>query len=893
MKHLLSSRRLAGHVESLAALAALTLVLNVLPTSARAEQLIALGQERAQLSSNTTTTGAKTSATKDPSPARKSHKLIKKSAPLASVQLNGAPSTTAPTTVSAPTTTMQSTTPQTQSKDSSVLSPTTTSTVAPAKTTSVTTAPATSLSFGAVVSPAPSAGTSSSALPLSAVAAPAPSTPDKTSSGRGIQQLSTAMPGLTQMLTATGTTPTSPVPPTPSSPVIGRNPASLSFSGVQGGTNPLGQAVSVTNGGSGTLNWTATSSVSWLTVNGSSAAFGTNGGSFSVGANTTGLSIGNYSGNVILAASGAANTPQSIAITLSVTAAPTPTIGVSATNISFTGVQGGGNPSAQALTISNTGAGTLNWSITENAPWLTPSALSGTGPGSITFSVNTAGMTAGTYTAPVTISATGATNTPQTVTVNLTLTAPSIPAIGLAPTSLTFSAPQGGTNPSAQTVAISNTGTGSLSWNASSAASWLTVSPASGSGAGSLAVTANVAALSSGTYTSAITVTGTGATNSPQTIPVTFTVSAPASTLTVGASNLSYTATQGAANPSPQSLSITSNVAWSVSEAVSWLTVSPATGSNNGTVSVTVDTTTAAVGANTATITISGGGLTRTVNVTLTLNAPTPTLTLGASSLTFSATQGAGNPSAQSLSITSNVSWSVSESVSWLSVSPASGVNNGPVTVAVDPTTAIVGTNSGTITVSGGGLTRTVNVTLNLAAPPTTLNVSSGSLTFAATQGAANPANQTLAVTSNTSWTVTDNASWLSVNPASGSNNGTVTLTVNTSTATVGTNTATITVSGGGLTRTISVTLTLNAPSTSSATLSWNASTGPNVASYKIYQSTTSGVYGTAIATVPAGSLTYTSTGLQSGTTYFFRITAIDSSNNESQPSNEVNKSIF
>jgi len=190
-------------------------------------------------------------------------------------------------------------------------------------------------------------------------------------------------------------------------------------------------------------------------------------------------------------------------------------------------------------------------------------------------------------------------------------------------------------------------------------------------------------------------------------------------------------------------------------------------------------------------------------------------------------------------------------------------------------------------------LTRTVNVTLTLAAAPTTLNVSPSSLTFTATQGAANPATQTLAVTSNTSWSVSENASWLTVNPLTASNNSSLTVSVNTATASVGANSATITLTGGGTTRTVNVTLTLNATSTSSAALTWDPNTDPDLASYRIYQSTTPGLYGTAIATVPAGASTYTVTGLTMGSTYYFRITAVDSAGNESLPSNEVSKSIF
>jgi fibronectin type 3 domain-containing protein len=116
---------------------------------------------------------------------------------------------------------------------------------------------------------------------------------------------------------------------------------------------------------------------------------------------------------------------------------------------------------------------------------------------------------------------------------------------------------------------------------------------------------------------------------------------------------------------------------------------------------------------------------------------------------------------------------------------------------------------------------------------------------------------------------------------------------VNTATASVGTNSATITLTGGGTTRTVGVTLTLNPTSTSSANLTWDPNTDPDLASYRVYQSTTPGVYGTAIATVPAAGFTYTVTGLTMGTTYYFRITAVDSAGNESLPSNEVSKSVF
>ena len=204
---------------------------------------------------------------------------------------------------------------------------------------------------------------------------------------------------------------------------------------------------------------------------------------------------------------------------------------------------------------------------------------------------------------------------------------------------------------------------------------------------------------------------------------------------------------------------------------------------------------------------------------------------------------------------------------------------------------AVVGPNIATITVTSGGVARTVAVTFTVSAAA--LTAAPTSVTYTATQGAANPSAQTIAISSNGTWTASDNASWLSLSPTSGSNNGTITASVNTATATQGNNSTTITVMSGGVTRTVNVTLTLNAPSSSSITLTWNANTERIYPGYRVYRATLSGTYGAPIATIQGNTASYTATGLQFGTTYFFVVTAYDIAGNESAYSNEVSKSIF
>jgi len=112
----------------------------------------------------------------------------------------------------------------------------------------------------------------------------------------------------------------------------------------------------------------------------------------------------------------------------------------------------------------------------------------------------------------------------------LVVTPPQQPTIGLSPTSLTFNAVQGGTNPPSQTVTVSNTGPAgsTLNWSAMDNATWLSESPTSGSLASGnsqpMTVSVDITGLVAGTYNATITVSDPNATNNPQTVSVTLVV---------------------------------------------------------------------------------------------------------------------------------------------------------------------------------------------------------------------------------------------------------------------------------------------------------------------------------------------------------------------------------
>lgn len=62
------------------------------------------------------------------------------------------------------------------------------------------------------------------------------------------------------------------------------------------------------------------------------------------------------------------------------------------------------------------------------------------------------------------------------------------------------------------------------------------------------------------------------------------------------------------------------------------------------------------------------------------------------------------------VAVTANVGWTVTDNQTWLSVAPASGTNNGSFNVSATANTATT-SRSGTVTVNGGGISRTIAVT--------------------------------------------------------------------------------------------------------------------------------------------------------------------------------------
>jgi len=335
-------------------------------------------------------------------------------------------------------------------------------------------------------------------------------------------------------------------------PIIALSSASQTFTAPAGGANPAAQTVEVTNGGAGTLDglattvtYTAGQPTGWL-----SAALSSPGApsTLTLTAKTGSLAAGAYTASVAVSSPSAGNSPQTIAVTFNVAQAGAgPLIAVASTANSFTATQGGGNPDPQTIAVSNGGGGTLtglaakvSYGTGQPTGWLKASLNRTKAPATLTLTATTGALAAGTYNATVAVTSGVASNSPQNVTVTFTV-APPAPTIVLSSPTLTFTAGEGGTDPAPQTVQVTSGTAGALTGLTATVAyptppptEWLTVTLDPTTAPSTLTATPHLSGLSAGTYTANVAIASTAASNTPQTVSVTFIVMPPPDFLLYG-----------------------------------------------------------------------------------------------------------------------------------------------------------------------------------------------------------------------------------------------------------------------------------------------------------------------------------------------------------------------
>lgn len=231
-----------------------------------------------------------------------------------------------------------------------------------------------------------------------------------------------------------------------------------------------------------------------------------------------------------------------------------------------------------------------------------------------------------------------------------------------------------------------NIGTTSFtSWSVSENSNWFDVSPSSGSGDQVVTIS-----YEENTSTSArsgkITVSSSGIDSKS----ITVTQSGLSPALAISPENQDVGPEAGSTT-----FAVSSNISWTASDDAGWLTISPTSGSNNGTLTVNFTENTSGSG-RTGTVTVTGNDvgsqsvtITQSGNPTLSVSPGSRNVGSGMSSTTFT--------------VTSNTSWTAYDDADWLTIAPTNGSNDGIITANFTENTT-TSTRTGTLTVSGSGI---------------------------------------------------------------------------------------------------------------------------------------------------------------------------------------------
>lgn len=449
--------------------------------------------------------------------------------------------------------------------------------------------------------------------------------------------------------------------------------------------------------------WSATSSAVWLRI--------------------TSGSSGSGSGYVnVTADPNSATTSRTATITVqgqtvTVTQAAVSTGGSCTTTVTPGSVSLPAGASSGSLAVMS-GSG-CTWSASSSAGWLTITSSTGGGTGWVNYSA-TANGSSSVRTGTITVAG-------QPIVFAQAGNGGSC-SISVTPTSLSVSA-------SPMSSSLSVTAPAGCSWSASSAESWITITSTTGSGPGWVGF--GLAQNAGSARTGRITVGG---------VAVNITQSGVSTTCQAGVTPTVVNLSGSAASDSV-AVTAPAGCGWSASSPVAWLSITTTTGSGAGWASFRADANPSS-SARSAAVTIAG----QSVTFTQAGRGSACATTVGST-----AVQVGSALTTTSIAVTAphNCTWTGASGVSWITVTGATGIGSGgvSVTVADNPSGS---SRTGQLTVDG----RTVWVTQDARGDRCSVSVTPAS--HAIESGSAGGFFEVTAAP-DCAWESRTNASWLTI----------------------------------------------------------------------------------------------------------------------------------
>ena len=307
----------------------------------------------------------------------------------------------------------------------------------------------------------------------------------------------------------------------------------------------------------------------------------------------------------------------------------------------------------------------------------------------------------------------------------------------VTPNPMTFTAQEGGADPTPQKLFISSSTATVLNYNLNWYLNFITTDKMSGSTPDSVLVSPKVAGLTAGSYRDSIQVASPTAPNSPLYIPVIFNVTARPKVLKLTPDTLFFAATANGANPPSQQFGVAetggASIPYIASTLAPWISLPTPSGSTPANVTVNVLISGIPAGTYFDSIVVASGSASNSPVwefVHLTLTPPeVKTLVTTPDTLFFNAQESSANPPGQYFHVSeaSNkvIPYAVSIHAAYLSTDKASGNTPDSVKVMVDITSKAAGIYTDTIQVTSSDSAvsnqRRVFVITNITACPVLL----------------------------------------------------------------------------------------------------------------------------------------------------------------------------
>jgi uncharacterized protein (TIGR03437 family) len=587
--------------------------------------------------------------------------------------------------------------------------------------------------------------------------------------------------------------------------LLSSNPATLTFTAVQGASagTPSSTAVTITSSGA-TLNYrvssaTQNNSGNWILLTNTTGTTSGAEAGFTVEVNPSLLAPGaTYTGTITVQST---STADSVTIPVSLTVTTGSELNVTGTlnNFIFQYNSGAGAFSQETQTLMiSTNTSSLYYQIvptfvsgpTNTTDWLLapPGGLATATPSSIPLSLSAyqyvGALGPGTYVLNLAICPTGSptcVDTANTTNVTVTLVVSNNAILNVSASSVSFSIPFGSVVTQSKQINVTSSPAG-VPYTVATNQTWLTVEPASGTSPNAffLYVDASNLAVSSTPYVGTVTVYPNNADYGLYSVPITvsLTITSASTQIYAAPDALLFSDQTTLTGPGLQLVELSSTAAVGFSVTTTTTTASNCPTTNWLTWTASQDITPATLSISAATAGMTSGTCAGTVTVTYnngtnnnaTLAIPV-TVDIGATPLltvtpdlgfgVFTATVGSTSFLSSRISVNSTdgsaLSFSASAStpgspVSWLFLADGAGTTQQYIQVQITPSELGVGVYTGSIvitaansaTLPGGSFTLPVVLTVSAN---TTVAVSPTSLTFTQVQSASPPASQAITLT--------------------------------------------------------------------------------------------------------------------------------------------------